>query len=245
MTIQDAVEMVRKAGTIRIENGRVKAGFPEDERARLQPALNLLRTHPDEVLRLLTEPTSPMPEPAQGEPEIPKTDELESTGQISEPGQPEPANAPLAPAISYAPTLREREALKIEGDREAHDYSLPLGQRCRGLLRIIEAHFSRSLDAWEFHRRARGGSGEHGYWHEYVASWLWANGYRTDAPFQGLELVCEELRKKYPAPEKPMIGEGRTYWGTGDNHQLRNQYNSPPVPGKDGADPPSADETAP
>lgn len=202
----------------------------------------------DEIARLLAEPPvesanpadagslAPVElteEPAPPEPELPERDA--QVGQIPEPVQPEATNAHLTPVFSYAPTLRERETLKIEGHREAHDDSLPLEQRCRGLLKIIAAHFWASLAAWEFQRRARGGSGEHGYWHQYVSSWLWANSYRTDTPFQGLELVCEALRREYP-PERRGIGEGRTYWGTGENHQLRSQCNRPPPPGEDGHD---------
>jgi hypothetical protein len=56
MTVEGAVQMVQRAGAVRVENGKLKVQFHESERARLQPALVLLRNHREDVLRLLAEP---------------------------------------------------------------------------------------------------------------------------------------------------------------------------------------------
>jgi hypothetical protein len=59
MTVQEALEMVRYAGSIPPENGKLLARVLEAERARLQPALACLRSHREEAIRLLT-PTKPL-----------------------------------------------------------------------------------------------------------------------------------------------------------------------------------------
>jgi hypothetical protein len=269
MTVPEALEIVCRVGAVWVENGRIKTQFSGGERARLQPVIDFLREHREETLRLLakppvsdspapapsqsqdsgdapnTETASPIEEPAPPEPETPEKDDPEPTSLALQP-DPTPALADIDPDAEGVPYTQwkayQLEQLISEGDHEAHNADLPLEARCRGLLKIIEAHFWRSYKAWEFQRRARPGMREHGNWPEFISSWLWANSYRTDRPFQGLAPVCEALRKEYPAPGRPMIGEGRTYWGTGNNHQHRNKYNSPPAPGKNGADHPSADK---
>jgi hypothetical protein len=55
MTVPEALETVRRAGEVRVENGRIKTRFKETERGRLQPAIDFLRSHRGEALRLLTE----------------------------------------------------------------------------------------------------------------------------------------------------------------------------------------------
>ena len=59
MPLPEALEMVRRAGSIRIENGKLLVRFPEAERAQLQPALDFLRSHREEALRVLAEPPVP------------------------------------------------------------------------------------------------------------------------------------------------------------------------------------------
>jgi hypothetical protein len=129
------------------------------------------------------------------------------------------------------PARLNRQQLKAEGWSEAHDEDLPLEDRCEGLLKVIEVHYHYSVESWEIARRVRWTMGAHGDFDEFAASWLWANGSRNDSPFEGLEPVVEALRREYPAPEKPMIGAGRTYWGTGDDHRYRGPHNSPPKKG--------------
>jgi hypothetical protein len=104
-------------------------------------------------------------------------------------------------------TYEDREVLKQEGWGEAHA-DAPLIIRARGLEKVIEAHFERSLEA--YHRRRP----PHGGWNEYAASWLAANGARTDGPFAGLEAVLRFLKIIYPPPRRPRIAEGDSYWGT-------------------------------
>jgi hypothetical protein len=45
MTIHEAIEEIRQFGTIGAENGKLKLRFPETERARLEPAIDILRSN--------------------------------------------------------------------------------------------------------------------------------------------------------------------------------------------------------
>jgi hypothetical protein len=120
-----------------------------------------------------------------------------------------------APPVARPPMTRlQRDALLIEGDREARNPDLPLGDRCAGLRKVIESHFERSREAWESSRRLRPGLPPHGYFHEFAASWLAANSDRRDGPFADLGPVVEQLRKEFPAPETPRIAARKTYWGS-------------------------------
>src|SRR5262249_26297362 len=56
MTTFDAIEILRHAGSIRAENGKLLARIPPAERAQLQPALDYLRSHREEALQLLASP---------------------------------------------------------------------------------------------------------------------------------------------------------------------------------------------
>jgi hypothetical protein len=135
-----------------------------------------------------------------------------------EPAQPQPTRL----------NRRQLEQLQAESWHEAHNADQPMEARCHGLLQVIEFFYWRSLESWEIARRIRWTMGAHGNFSEFVASWLWSNGYRTDPAFAGLGPILEALRQEYPAPARPMIGEGRSYWGTGDDHRRRSRHNSPP-----------------
>jgi hypothetical protein len=104
----------------------------------------------------------------------------------------------------------EREQLKDQGWSEAHESELPIEKRARGLLKVIKAHFERSLEAWVAARRYR--QRPHGEWREYVASWLSANGDRNDGPFATLGPVIHYLRQIFPPPSSPKIKPGDSYW---------------------------------
>jgi hypothetical protein len=108
----------------------------------------------------------------------------------------------------------KRETLKVEGDHEPRHPDLPLSDRCAGLLRVIEFHFERSYAAWERSRRMRPSMPRHADFPTFAASWLAANGDRTDGPFEDLGPVVEELRKEFPPPNTPRIARGKTYWGS-------------------------------
>ena len=54
MTVHEAMKEVRKVGTIRAENGKLKGRFPEPQRARLDPAIETLRQNRETVLKLLS-----------------------------------------------------------------------------------------------------------------------------------------------------------------------------------------------
>jgi hypothetical protein len=55
VTVTEAIDRVREAGSIGVENGNLRTQFPESKRASLRPALDCIRAHRDEALRLLTE----------------------------------------------------------------------------------------------------------------------------------------------------------------------------------------------
>jgi hypothetical protein len=303
LTLPAALEIIRQTGSIQIENGKLLARFPETERGRLQPALDLLRSQREEVLRLLEEPPAEPAAPAQAE----RRAEMEPTTPLTEPAAPEPSEptpplaavspeepgVPSEPAktladvdpeergVPYAqwraielnelfrehgtlkepghitgatirhglketnkeptrttepspPSHRVRELLRVEGWREAHNEDLPLEDRCEGLLKVIEACYWRSLQAWNITSRVRWPVVPLPDFREFCCSWLWSNSFRTDPPFEDLQPVCEALRQHYPPPAKPGIGEGLSYWGTGENHQHRNRFNSPPIPEEKG-----------
>jgi hypothetical protein len=118
----------------------------------------------------------------------------------------------------------EGEELKSEGWRSAQPRPV-LDQRSEGSLKLIEAHYRRSVEAWRLRRG-------HGSFSEFLASWLMGERVQTDSLFAEVQPVLEALRRKFPAPEKPRIGEGMSYWGTGEDHQQRNKYNSLPRSGR-------------
>jgi len=51
MTVSEAIREVRKVGSIRAENGKLKVRFPEPERARLEPAMETLRHNRETALQ--------------------------------------------------------------------------------------------------------------------------------------------------------------------------------------------------
>jgi hypothetical protein len=53
MTVAEAIAEIRKTGTIRAENGKLKLRFPEPERARLEPAIEVFQRDREAVLRAL------------------------------------------------------------------------------------------------------------------------------------------------------------------------------------------------
>jgi hypothetical protein len=59
MTITGALNTIRRVGAVEVSGGKLKLRFPESERAALQPAIDTLRSHKDEALRLLSEPPPP------------------------------------------------------------------------------------------------------------------------------------------------------------------------------------------
>jgi hypothetical protein len=56
VTVQDAIHEVRKVGTIRAENGKLKLRFPEPAQAHLEAAIETLRHNREAALRTLTTP---------------------------------------------------------------------------------------------------------------------------------------------------------------------------------------------
>jgi hypothetical protein len=56
MTVHEAIDQIRRVGTIRAENGKVKLRFPELERARLEPAIETLRLNRAAALQALSIP---------------------------------------------------------------------------------------------------------------------------------------------------------------------------------------------
>jgi hypothetical protein len=56
MTVHEAIQEVRKVGTIRQENGKLKLRFPETERARLEAAIETLRRNRETALQAISIP---------------------------------------------------------------------------------------------------------------------------------------------------------------------------------------------
>jgi hypothetical protein len=54
VTVHEAIHEVRKVGTIRAENGKLKLRFPEPERVRLEPAIDILRHNRESALQTLS-----------------------------------------------------------------------------------------------------------------------------------------------------------------------------------------------
>ena len=54
MTVHEAIHQVQKAGTIRVESGKLKLRFPEAERARLETAIDALRRNREIALQSLS-----------------------------------------------------------------------------------------------------------------------------------------------------------------------------------------------
>jgi hypothetical protein len=55
MTIQEAIQEVRRVGSIRVENGKLKLRFPEPERARLEIASDALRRNRQAALEAVSD----------------------------------------------------------------------------------------------------------------------------------------------------------------------------------------------
>jgi hypothetical protein len=55
-TIQEAIRQIQQVGSIRAENGDLKVRIPAQERARLQPAIEVLRREKEAALQVLGEP---------------------------------------------------------------------------------------------------------------------------------------------------------------------------------------------
>jgi len=53
MTVHEAIAEIRRAGAIQAENGKLKLRFPEPERVRLAPAIEVLRRDRDAILQAL------------------------------------------------------------------------------------------------------------------------------------------------------------------------------------------------
>jgi hypothetical protein len=123
-------------------------------------------------------------------------------------------------------THEQREQLKTEAHETLSNPASTLEEKKAALLKIIRAHYERSKESWKGKGSTltadRDGPGvrivpavahfePHGDWPSFVASWLHASRDRLDiAPAE----VFAELQKEFPAPAKPMIGPGRSYWGT-------------------------------
>ncbi len=88
------------------------------------------------------------------------------------------------------------------------DTSKHIAERQAGLLIVIRAHWERSAEAWN---RPGSKRGDHGTLPDFTRSWLVANGDRI----QETDVVAA-LRRQFPPPDVPMIGPGRSYWGTGE-----------------------------
>jgi hypothetical protein len=69
MTLPEALDAVQSIGSVRIENGKLKLRFPEPERARLEPAIEVLRRNRDAALVALTAAESGTVPPAEAWPE--------------------------------------------------------------------------------------------------------------------------------------------------------------------------------
>ena len=54
MTVAEAIEVVRRAGTVELSHGNLKLRFPEIARTRLQPAIDVLRRGKAKAVALLT-----------------------------------------------------------------------------------------------------------------------------------------------------------------------------------------------
>lgn len=53
MTLEDAISEINRAGSIQVENGKLKLRFPEPEQTRLQPAIEILRQNREAALQAL------------------------------------------------------------------------------------------------------------------------------------------------------------------------------------------------
>ena len=53
MTVEGAINEIRRVGSIRAENGKLRIRFPEPERARLEPAIEALRRNRPAVLEAI------------------------------------------------------------------------------------------------------------------------------------------------------------------------------------------------
>ena len=61
MTVHDAIDEIRRVGTIRLEAGKLKLRFPEPELGRLGPAIQTLRQNREASLRAVAEAAMPKP----------------------------------------------------------------------------------------------------------------------------------------------------------------------------------------
>jgi hypothetical protein len=53
VTLDEAINQINRAGSIRAENGKLKLRFPQPERARLEPAIETLRLNREAALEAL------------------------------------------------------------------------------------------------------------------------------------------------------------------------------------------------
>jgi hypothetical protein len=61
MTLPEAVEEIRRVGSLTVESGKLKLRFLEAERSRLAPALAVLRANRDAVIEQVSEPARAEP----------------------------------------------------------------------------------------------------------------------------------------------------------------------------------------
>lgn len=59
MTVAGALEMLRNVGTVSVSHGNIKLRFPEEKRAELRPAIDVLRNSKAEAMSLLNPERSP------------------------------------------------------------------------------------------------------------------------------------------------------------------------------------------
>ncbi len=57
MTVAEAIETVRRVGSITAQEGKLRLAFPEADRAALSPAVDVLQTRKPEALALLADPS--------------------------------------------------------------------------------------------------------------------------------------------------------------------------------------------
>jgi hypothetical protein len=103
MTLQESIDEVRRIGSIRVENGKLKLRFPEADGPRLKPAIAVLRQNRDAALLVLTTTDARAVPPPECWPES-LLGLAQQRGRQS--GDPEAAKAEVW--ISYTEFLAER-----------------------------------------------------------------------------------------------------------------------------------------
>lgn len=68
MTVAAALESLQNVGTVQVSHGNIKLRFPEEKRAQLQPAIDVLRNGKAEAMALLNAQRSQ--EPRVADPEL-------------------------------------------------------------------------------------------------------------------------------------------------------------------------------